>query len=205
MDHLINLIIEHAHNAHYIAFAALMLAGLSLPISEDLLIIICAVIASTVIPENTIKIFIWIFFGCYLSDVLVFWIGRSLSNKLLKYKWFKKIVPQKKLDWAQIYYQKHGFKTLLLGRFIPFGIRNCLFLTAGMSKMSFTKFLISDGIACILTSTLLFFTTFHLGKNYDVVIHWIKTFHLLVIVLLFALVIAGLFWFYKKRQKIQLK
>ncbi len=182
-----------------------MLAGLSLPISEDILIIFCALIASTIIPENTIKIFIWIFFGCYLSDLLVFWTGRFLSSKLLKYKWFQKLLPQKKLDWAQNYYQKHGFKTLLLGRFIPFGLRNCLFLTAGMSKMSLVKFLISDGIACVLTSTLLFFTTFHLGKNYGSVMHWLKTFHILVIIFLIAAVIAAFILYYKKRQKIQLK
>ena len=39
MESIINLIIEHASHAHWIVFSLLMLAGLNIPISEDLMII----------------------------------------------------------------------------------------------------------------------------------------------------------------------
>ena len=40
------------------------------------------------------------------------------------------------------FYQKYGVWTLVVGRFIPFGVRNALFLTAGIGKMSPVRFAI---------------------------------------------------------------
>lgn len=191
MTSLINFIFENGAYAHYIVFGALILAGFNLPISEDLLIIFSGILASTVVPENTYKLFIAIFLGCYLSDSISYWIGRILSHKLRKGKWF---LSKKKLYKAKKYYKKHGFKTLLFGRFIPFGIRNCLFLIAGMGKMKYVKFLISDGIACLFSNIVLFSLTYHLGKNYNVVFVWLKRFNLIIfsvflIILLLVIII----------------
>src|SRR3990167_8358088 len=160
MDEIIQFIFAHAHQAHWIVFGALMLAGFNIPISEDLMIILSAVLAALVVPENTGKLFVAVFLGCYLSDWVVYWMGRLLGPKLWNLRWFAKIVDRKKLGQIQVYYEKYGFLTLLIGRFIPFGVRNCLFLTAGMGKMSFRKFIISDGIACITSNTVLFSTAY---------------------------------------------
>ena len=54
------------------------------------------------------------------------------------------------------YYTKYGVVTLLIGRFIPFGVRNCLFVTAGIGKMRFWKF-ISQMASPVLLQTQLFF------------------------------------------------
>src|SRR3989338_8736419 len=167
MDSLFQFILSHAGYAHWIVFGALMLAGLNVPISEDLMIITSALLAATVVPENTEKLFIAVFLGCYLSDWVSYWIGRSLGRKLWQVRWFAKTVDEKRLTQIQQYYEKYGFWTLLLGRFIPFGVRNCLFLSAGMGKMPFSKFLLSDGIACICSNTALFTLTYSLGKNYE--------------------------------------
>ena len=40
------------------------------------------------------------------------------------------------------FYKKYGALTLVIGRFIPFGVRNAIFLTSGISKMPFAKFFI---------------------------------------------------------------
>ena len=70
MDTVIQFIFENAQYAHWIIFGALMLAGLNIPISEDLMIIFSAVLAATVVPENTIKLFAFCCFsvhiGCFL-------------------------------------------------------------------------------------------------------------------------------------------
>ncbi|MBN1914733.1 MAG: DedA family protein [Parachlamydiales bacterium] len=196
MNTIIEFIFLHAPHAHWIIFGALMLAGLNIPISEDLLIIIGAVIASTILPQNTIKIFLAIFLGAYISDSVVYWLARGVGNL----EWFRKLFPQKKLHKAHRFYDRHGFYTLLIGRFIPFGIRNCLFATAGMGKMNYGKFLLSDGIACLLSNSLLFFTTFALGKNYEAIFRYLKR----IDFCLFIAFIIGLFvliWYSKKKRK----
>ena len=52
----------HADHAPLFVFGLLLLAGFSLPISEDLLVIVSGVVASTVIPEQTVPLFIAVFF-----------------------------------------------------------------------------------------------------------------------------------------------
>lgn len=200
MDALINLIFEHASIAHFITFGALILAGFNIPISEDLVIIINGIIASTIIPENMYKILIAIFLGCYFADNISYWLGRLLGRKLWNLKWFQKTISKKKLVKTQNYYEKHGFKTLLLGRFIPFGVRNCLHLTAGMGKMNYGRFLLSDGIACFLSNIILFSLTYHLGKNYELIFKWLKTFHILCLIIFFSVLFISILIYLKRKR-----
>ena len=187
MDEIIKLIFAHAHQAHWIVFGALMLAGFNIPISEDLMIILSAVLAATVVPENTLLLFAAVFLGCYLSDWVCYGIGRKFGPKLWNIRWFAKTVDSKRLEQIHLYYQKYGFWTLLIGRFIPFGVRNCLFLTAGMGRMNFGKFILSDGIACLASNTTLFTLAYLAGRNYQTLLSTLKTFN---IFLFFAFVVS---------------
>jgi membrane-associated protein len=199
MDMIIQFIFEHAQHAHWIVFGALMLAGLNVPISEDLMIIFSAVLAATVVPENTYKLFLGVFLGCYLSDLVCYWIGRILGPKLWRISWFAKTFDSKKIDQIQAYYAQYGFLTLIIGRFIPFGVRNGLFLTAGIGKMSYRKFMLSDGIACLFSNTVLFTLAFTVGKNYETLLINLKTFNIFLFSA-FAIAIIGLIW-YKRKKK----
>ncbi len=199
MDSIINFIFSHAPHAHYIIFGSMILAGFNLPISEDFMIIVSAILASTVIPENAPIIFMWLFLGCYISDWIVYWIGRLLGPKLLEMQWFRKTVSKKRLGQIQRFYRKYGFYTLLIGRFIPFGVRNCLFLTAGMSKMKFSKFVISDGIACFASNLTLFMIVFTLGKNYEAIFPHLKTINIFIFVAFLVTIITFICYYKKKK------
>lgn len=197
MNTIIQFIFEHAHLAHWLIFGALMLAGMNVPISEDLMVIISGVLAATVVPENIYLLFTAVFLGCYLSDWVCYWMGRKLGPKLWNLRWFAKTVNKKRIDQIHGYYEKYGFLTLLIGRFIPFGVRNCLFLTAGIGRMHFGKFILSDGIACIISNITLFSIAYYAGKNYEAILPFLKTFNLLIFGF-FLVSIIGVIW-YKKR------
>jgi membrane-associated protein len=199
MDTIIQFIFEHAQHAHWIVFGALMLAGLNIPISEDVMIILSAVLAATVVPENTTKLFLGVFLGCYFSDWVCYGIGRHFGPKLWQIKWFAKTFDQKKIDQVHQYYAKYGFLTLLIGRFIPFGVRNGLFLTAGLGKMPFGKFIASDGIACLLSNSVLFALAYTVGKNYEAMLEAIKTFNIFLFTAFVVAIIA--FIWYKRKKK----
>lgn len=199
MDTIIQFIFENAQYAHWIVFGALMLAGLNVPISEDLMIIFSAVLAATVVPENTVKLFLAVFLGAYISDWACYWIGRHFGPKLWNIKWFAKTFDPKKIDQVHRYYAKYGFLTLLIGRFIPFGVRNGLFLTAGLGRMHFGKFLLSDGVACLLSNSILFSLAYTVGKNYGALIATLKTFNIFLFAA-FVIAIIAFIW-YKRRKK----
>ena len=200
MESIINFILENAQYAHWIIFGSLMLSGLNIPISEDLLIIISAFLASSVIPKNLYILFAAVFLGAYLSDWMVYWIGRFLGIKLWKIKWFKKSLPKRKLAKIKLFYKKYGFFTLLIGRFIPFGARNCLFFTAGMTRMNFAKFVISDGIACFCSNITLFLIAYSIGRNYSTFFYHVKKFNIFIFLLFIFTIISFICYYIKKRK-----
>ncbi len=166
MEYIIDLLYGTAPQVHYLSFGLLMLSGLNFPISEDLVFIISASIAATIIPENTALIFGGCFLGAFVSDSVVYCIGRFGGRKLLEVRFFAKIFHEKKMLTIENYFVQYGGKTLFFGRFIPFGVRNVMFMTSGFIRMKYRKFFFIDLMAVTFTSSILFFIGYTFGKNY---------------------------------------
>lgn len=190
-------IFEHAHLAHWVIFGLFFLASLNVPISEDFLIIVSALLASNVVPENTWKLFAAVFLGAYLSDLLVYGIGRWLGPNLKRMKFFSRLLPEKRIAKISSYYQRYGIRTLLVGRFIPFGVRNCLFITAGIGKMAFWKFVCADAIACFTSNTTLFTLSYFFGKNLTYAFKYVN----IILFSLFVIVGIGFLCYRKARSQ----
>ncbi len=200
MDWLIAFVTEHAHHAHWVFFVSLMLAGFSLPISEDLVLVAGGMLASTVVPEHTWLIFGFIFVGAYLSDWVAYGIGRLLGPKLWNIRWMALVLKPEKYRRFQAYYERFGMRTLLFGRFIPFGVRNCLFMTAGMARMNFGRFLLADGIACLIGNSIIFWLAYAFGHNYETLLRILHRVDVVIILVVAVAVIA--FVCYKLRRRV---
>lgn len=202
MDWILSALIQHAEYAHWYVFGLLMLAGMHLPISEDAVSILAGALASQVVPENGYKLFLALFLGAYISDWLAYWIGRWLGPGLWRWSWFRRVLRKERYDRLHAYYERYGVVTLLIGRMIPLGVRNCLFLTAGMAKMAFPRFLWADGIACFSTVSITFSIGYLFTKNYERAISLMNRFDV-VIFLLFSLVVLGFIWYKRKKRAVR--
>ena len=193
MEELIQLIHTNIHHAHYIIFSALLLAGLNIPVSEDAMIFISALLAIEH-PDYLPHLFMAVYLGAYFSDLISYSLGRFIGPKIFEIRFFANMVSPERLSKISAYYQKYGVITLILGRFIPFGVRNALFLTAGLGKMNFIKFALSDLLACTI-STISFFTLyFHYGES---VINYIQQANSIIFVLL--IIALSTFWYRNKQ------
>jgi membrane-associated protein len=201
MDHLTSIITHHAHNAHWYIFIAIILAGFNIPFSADLLILLAAVLAATIVPENAWVLFGSILVGCYISAMCAYWVGRILGSTLFKTSFFSKLFSAARLSKINRFFNKYGLWTLVIGRFIPFGVRNCIFMSSGMSKMHFGKFILMDALACTLWCSTCFYLFFSVGQNYHVLWEYLKTFNL-VIFIAFSVTVIGFIW-YKVKKKTQ--
>ena len=201
MDQLIEFAKTNAHMAHWILFGATRLAGINIPISIDLLMIIGATLAATLVPEHFYHLYFSLFIGCTVSAWLAYGIGKLLGSKFLKLPLISQLIHSKRMDQVKIFYEKRGLLALAIGRFIPFGIRNCLYISSGMSKMPFAKFVFCDGLACALWSSLSFALYYKLGKNIDVVYSQVTRVNF-ALFLAFSVAVIGLIW-YKKKKKIK--
>jgi len=193
MEFISDVLNHSTEYLHFISFGLLLLAGFNLPVSEDLVFIISASIAATSIPENKVYIFIGCFMGAYLSDIIAYSLGRFLGPKIFEIPFLNKMVPISKLERIKHYFEKYHTKTLFFGRFIPFGVRNVMFLTAGLTKLNFYRFMIVDFLALCCTSTILFTLGYSFGANYQVIIPYLNQYKFiifgifLIIILVFIL------------------
>ncbi|MGR9013075.1 MAG: DedA family protein [Gammaproteobacteria bacterium] len=163
MEELIQLIQANIAYAPYIIFCALLLAGFNVPVSEDAMLFITAVLAGKH-PDYSAQLFLSVYLGAYLSDLICYWLGRLLGPKILKIRFFVGMASAERIGKIHGFYKKYGMITILLGRFIPFGVRNGLFLTAGLGRMNFLKFAIADFIACTIT-TITYFSLYYRYGN----------------------------------------
>ncbi len=199
MDTLVEWIVSHAENAHWFVFGSILLAGLNIPISADVIIIISAILAATVVPEKLWLLFFSVFISCALSAQLAYWVGRLIGPQLQRLRYFAKILHPDRLKKIERFYEKHGFTTLVIGRFIPFGVRNAIFMTTGMSKAHFGKFALRDAFACFVWSSTSFSAFYFLGNNYQRLKGYVHLFNILVFGA-FAVAVIAFIW-YKKHKK----
>lgn len=167
MIEIFNLICEHADHAHYIFLGLLFLAGLNVPISEDLLLLTAGALVGRCIPDQYVHLYIWMFIGCWISGWEAYWIGRLLGPKLYNIRWFRHIITPQRIEKLHHYYEKFGIFTFIVGRFIPGGVRNALFITSGMGKMPFLLFIFRDFVAALISTSVIFYIGFVFAQNYE--------------------------------------
>lgn len=164
---VLDFLAAHAHQAHWLALGGILLAGLNFPVSLDLVTASCALLAATVAQDHLPHLFLAVLVGCIASASLTYWIGRLGGERLLRLRIFRSIMSEERILRMRRFYEKRGLLAFLVGRFIPFGVRNCLFLSSGMSRLPYSTFLARDALASSVWS-ISFFSLFYLfGRSYS--------------------------------------
>ncbi|MFH4355805.1 MAG: VTT domain-containing protein [Neisseriaceae bacterium] len=113
----------------------------------DSLILGSASLASTGLL-NIYTLWLVIVCAAIMGDALNFSVGKWLGKDLFKNPNSKWLNPRY-LHQAQIFYQKHGGKTIVLARFMPV-LRSFVPFVAGMSKIPYPKFLTYNVLGALL-------------------------------------------------------
>lgn len=137
METIIKYALQNIHLAPWIVAICVLLAGLNLPFSIDVILALCAFIAANLSPKLTLPLYMTFLISSILSAWIAYSLGRFVSHKVQQIPLIKKVVTPKRVDQMNIYYSKFGPWIYILGRFIPFGIRNAIFMTSGMTKVKF--------------------------------------------------------------------
>jgi membrane-associated protein len=200
MDSIVQFLSLHADHAHWYILLGLLLAGCNIPVSIDVLVIASALISAHFVPERTILFYAILVVGCSLSAWIAYFTGRFIGLKLTKFPIFRSLFSDKKLASMQNFYQKHKIWAFIIGRFIPFGVRNALFITSGLSKMPFLRFAVFDFIACFIWVSLSFFLFFYLGQNFDTIWTQVKMLNGCIFIA-FVVAVIGSIWYKRVKQK----
>jgi membrane protein DedA with SNARE-associated domain len=130
----------------------LILGGIGLPFPEDATLLLSGLL----IAHGTIKLFptfLVVFPLLLITDFFVFFVGKRYGRMLVQHKGFGKLISPEKLLKLEEKFRRRGAWVVLFGRHI-LGLRTPIFLAAGITRMSVTKFLIVDGATAFLTVAL---------------------------------------------------
>jgi membrane protein DedA with SNARE-associated domain len=141
-------------------FLGIIVTGLGFPMPEELPVVVGGGLA----VHNQARWWIMLpvcIVGVIVGDSCLYLIGRMWGSRLVERPFFKKhfLTPERLASITENFH-KYGIKILLFARLTP-GIRAPIFLTAGITRLSWPHFLIADGIYAIPGVSLLFFLGYY--------------------------------------------
>jgi membrane-associated protein len=84
------------------------------------------------------------------GDALNYYLGKRIGLRVLKMKiGGRQLVSQKNIDKTNVFYEKHGPKTIIIARFVPI-VRTFAPFVAGIGDMKYARFLQYNIIGAVI-------------------------------------------------------
>lgn len=136
-------------------------------------------------------IFIISALGAIIGDSFSYWLGSSGHFLLKNSKWRKFLY----LKEGKKFFQKHGEKSVLLGRFIG-PLRPIIPFIAGVFKMNYLRFLIWNILSGLGWSFAYLFLGYFLAESAQKIETWLNYFIFIIFIIIFSFI----FWKIIKRR-----
>src|SRR5438270_10315955 len=102
--------------------------------------------------------------GIVVGDTASYLLGRFLLPKLLRTRFGRRIVSPDLRKWGEQLVRKHGFRAILLGRFLV-ALRGPVYLAIGGSKYPLLRFELINGAVGLLEVALLVGLGYEFGRS----------------------------------------
>jgi membrane protein DedA with SNARE-associated domain len=192
-----------AHGSYMLIFVVLVLTGAGLPLPEEVPIIVAGVLSAndppTMIP--------WVAFlvclaGAVIGDCIMYFLGYHFGRGLLKdHRWWARLLTPEREAKIEEQFRIHGLGVFFVARFLV-GVRGPVYLTAGILRVSFRRFLVIDLLCAAVVVGTVFGLSYLFGSQIQ---NWIKVgqIFLTVAVVLLVLAIGVFLWrrHLKKKQE----
>lgn len=174
-----------------------LLVGFFLP--GDSLIFVSGLLCATK-PQLLNVSFPILLFGlissAVIGNVFGYWFGKKTGQALYQKK-DSLLFKRKHLDTTKVFYEKHGGKALILGRFLPI-IRTFAPILAGVIEVDFKKFMVYNLVGAILWIVSIASIAYYLGINFPEVENYLGY---IIIGLIIVTAIPVITTYYKNRQR----
>jgi membrane protein DedA with SNARE-associated domain len=174
----------------------LILTGCGLPLPEEVAIVTAGVLAANH-RLNPWLALLSCLIGAIAGDSAMYMIGRTFGEGILQRHpvWLGFLTPQREKQ-IELLLRKHGAKMILLTRFLV-GLRSPVYMTAGILRVPYLRFLLVDTICAILVISLFFGLTYFFGENFWA---WIRRAELgITAAVVGGIAVAGiLFWLHRR-------
>ncbi len=129
--------------------------------------------------------------GVLVGDSIVFSLGRrGLDADNIVARHLRKVMHSHRRERVAKHFLTHGNLTVFAGRFLP-GFRSIIFAFAGMSRMSYGRFLAIDGFAAAISVPAFILLGHYFADRINVVLHGIdRVKHIVLPVVGMAMVVG---------------
>lgn len=203
--YLTQLIISVINQTGYLGIFVLMTAESALiPIPSEVTMTFAGYLSST----GQFNIYLVIFIGALANlfgSILAYWLGfwgqeavvRALIRKYGKYL----LITEHEFNRSEKWFRQYGEKITFFSRVLPI-IRTFISLPAGIAHMNFWRFCVLTFLGSLIWSSLLTYTGFILGKNWESIRVYYQKFEYLII---FAIVAIAVYYLAHKLLKLRRK
>ena len=129
-------------------FLVLFVAGLGAPIPEEAPILAAGILASQQVIRWWLALIVC-FVGVLSGDIVLYWVGHHWGERIMDWRFTRFVLTPEREKTVVEAYHRHGVKIVFTARFVA-GFRAAAFLTAGIVRIPFWKFLLVDGIAALV-------------------------------------------------------
>ena len=141
--------------------------GLLFPIlpGDSLLFAVGLFIAEGSIDVNIVAACLLLTLFAFAGNVVGYEIGRAVGSPL--YEREGRFLKKKYFDDTHAFFEKHGAKALVLGRFVPI-VRTFITVVAGVGRMDRRHFFVWSGVGALLWATGVTLLGYFLGQQFPV-------------------------------------
>lgn len=174
--------------------------GLLFPIlpGDSLLFAIGLFIATGKLPINLGLALVLLFVAAFLGNVSGYEIGRAVGPSL--YNRDGRFIKRKYFDQTHAFFEKHGNKALVIGRFVPV-VRTFVTVVAGVGRMERRRFFVWSAVGAALWVAAVTLLGYFLGQAFPVLQDKLDVAVLLVVAV--SLVPVAFEWWRHRRQLAQ--
>ena len=125
--------------------AALCLGSLGAPIPEEIPVVTAGLLARQEVVRWWLALPLCVV-GVLSGDIALYWVGRHWGEHVLELRLLRRVLDPARREKLTAAYRKNGLIIVFAARHVM-GLRAAAFLTAGVARIPFWKFLAVDGAA----------------------------------------------------------
>src|SRR5262245_4994379 len=173
-------------------FGALVAAGFGAPIPEEIPIATGGVLVGRD-WNNPDGLKWWIMLpvcivGVVLCDTILYLAGRQWGPWLIRRNWVqRRFLSPERFQQIEKNFHDYGIRILLIARLLP-GIRTPVFLSAGIVKLPFRRFILPDALYAIPGVNLIFWLAYWLTDAFMALLYQVESYRELAIVAILSFV-----------------
>ena len=163
MEHtLAELLLRFTYPAILVVLAA---AGLGVPISEDLVLLLAGALAARGVTAYWPTL-VTGYLGVILGDVLIYHWGIRLGPRAYEHRIVRRVLSADREEKLHRHFARHGFWTVVVGRHTP-GLRAPIFFLSGASGVGPWKFVVADMLSAAITVPIVVRLGYEFGEHLD--------------------------------------